>query len=321
MAFVQRLISASFQLTPGGRVQQFAESGTNTATIQAASSVGQGGLRISAKCLKMATPGLGMLEMSIYGLSLSLMNQLATLGMRYQLVAGNTVTLKAGDASAPLATVFTGTVLQAWADFSRQPDVGFHVSAQAMGDQSVIAIPPTSVKGTADAAQIIQGIVAQMPGYTFENNGVSAKLSNPYFYGSPRSQIQACAAAAGCDWTVDNNVVILVPKGKARSGTAPIIAPPPAGQMIGYPTFTEFGLKLQTVFDPTLRMMGDVQVQSSILQNNAAAPNPSNAAMAPSGGLWRIYGIDHDVDTLVPRGKWQTTIETWNPAYPQPVPK
>lgn len=317
MALVQRLIEVQFTLTPGGRIQSFNESGTNSVTLQAATSVGQGGLRISAKCLKMATPGLGMLEMTIYGMTLSLMNQLATLGIRYQLVAGNTVTLKAGDANAGLPTVFIGTVLQAWADFSQMPDVGFHVSAQAMGDQSVVALAPTSVKGTADAAQVIKGIVAQMPNYTFENNGVSAKLSSPYFYGSPRSQIQACATAAGCDWTVDNNTVILVPKGKARNGSAPIIAPPPAGQMIGYPTFTEFGLKLRTVFDPTLRMMGDVQVQSSIL-NSTGQPNPNNAPSQPAGGTWRIYGIDHDIDTLVPRGKWQTTIETWNPSFPQP---
>jgi hypothetical protein len=323
MAFTQKVIEVSFKLTPGGRVSTFNESGTDTLTIRAATSVGQGGLRISAKCLKMATPGLGMLEMSIYGLTLSVMNQLATLGIRYQLVSGNTVTVKAGEAGAnALPTVFIGTVVQpgAWANFEHMPDVPFHVTAQAMGDQAVIMIPPTSVKGTADAAQLIEGIVGQMPGYTFENNGVNAKLSNPYFYGSPRSQIQACANAAGCDWNVDNNTVAIVPKGKARGGNVPTIAPPPTGQMIGYPTFTEFGLKLKTAFDPTLRMMGDIKVQSSILAS-AGQPNPSNAPAQPAGGgTWRIFAIDHDIDTLVHRGKWQTTIEAWNPAFPQPIP-
>lgn len=320
MALAQRIISVTFKLTPGGRVQKFAESGGDSVTIQAASGVGSGGLRISAKCLKMATPGLGMLEMAINGMTLSLMNQLATLGIRYQQVAGNTVTLKAGIAGggAP-ATVFIGTVLQAWPDFSRMPDVPILVTAQAMGDQSVVAMPPTSSKGTADAAQLIEAIVAQMPGYTFENNGVSVKLSNPYFYGSPRTQIQAIATAAGCDWSVDNNTVILTPKGKARKGDAVLIAPPPDGEMINYPTFTEFGLKLRTVFNPNLRMMGNVKVRSSILAT-PGQPNPSNAPAQPGGGVWRIYAIDHDIDTLVPRGKWQTTLETWNPDYPQPAP-
>lgn len=292
--FVQRLISMSVKLAAG---KAPFPGGNNQATFE--------GLRIIAHCTKMATPSLGMLSLQVYGMDLDTMNQLSTLGIAYQQVPGNTITLLAGDSSAPnsLATVFIGTIYNAWADFSGAPDVAFHIEAQTLGLQSVTTTNPTSISGSADVGQIMSGLAGQI-GATFENNGVNAKLSNPYFYGSPRTQIAACAKAAGCDWVVDNNVLAIMPKAQPRNGSPIVISPNTIQE--GYPTFTQFGIKVKILFNPNIKYRDQIQIKDS--------------QVTPANGSWTVYTLDHDIASRTPGGPWFTMIEGWNPKYPQPVP-
>lgn len=299
MSFIQRLISAKFQLgtnADGTPAKPFTESGSDTLTIS--------GLRMSATVNKAATPGGATLQMQIYGMTLSQMNQLATLGMVYSQIKRNTITVLAGDASAPLATVFIGTILQAWINFDNMPDVAFHIEAQTLAAEAVISAQPTSISGGVDVAQMM-GNFAQQMGCSFENSGVSAKLPVSYFYGSIPNQAAACANAAGINWFVDNEILAIWPKGKSRAGTIPLISTTTG--LIGYPGFTAYGLMLKTLFNPELRFGASVKVQSSL----------ATVSALNTTGIWTIYSLDHEIESMVAHGKWYTSIVCYNPAFPR----
>lgn len=289
MAFVRRILEFKFQLAQGS----FLESGTDTVTLR--------GLRATAKVIKAGTPSLGQAQLQIFGMKLSLMNQLATLGMVYQLIPRNVVTVSAGDEGSSLSVVFAGTITQAWADFQSAPDVPFNVQAHTLGAESVIAADPISFTGSADVAGIMSGLAGKM-NCTFENNGVQAKLSNPYFYGSARSQADACASAAGIKWVADDTTLAIWPSGGARGGDIPLISP--QSGMVGYPSFMAYGINVRTIFIPSIKFGAKIKVESSL---------------KPACGTWAVVLLAHDLATLVPGGEWYSSIGAFNPNYPQPV--
>src|ERR1700751_2366097 len=117
MALVQRKLRATFKLAGA----TFQESGTDTVTVA--------DLRMSAKIVKAGGPTMNNLQLRIYGMTLSLMNQLSTLGMKVTIDRRNMVTLEAGDSASAPSVVFVGTIVDAWADMQSMPDVGFNISA------------------------------------------------------------------------------------------------------------------------------------------------------------------------------------------------
>jgi len=288
MTFVKRQLSVSFQLQSGAGSSastQFAESGSNTVSLS--------NLRMSAKIIKSGDPTLNKLDLTIYGMTLSLMNQLSTFGQQINLIRPSLVTVTAGDA---LSTVFQGNVQHAWSDFQGAPDVPFHVEAFSGLMGGIQPMPPTSFQGSQDAAQIMQQCASKM-NLSFENNGVGNKLSDPYFWGSPRSQAQQCAESGNFNWAIDDSTLAIWPKNKARSGGAVTISP--QNGMISYPSFTAAGILVRTLFNPQIKFGAQVQVQSSLGRAN---------------GTWNIIGLSHELESQLPKGQWFSTLECWNPS-------
>jgi hypothetical protein len=239
--------------------------------------------------------------MQVYGMTLSLMNKLSTLGMSIQLVPRNTVLVQAGDAISGLSTVFIGTITNAWADFQAAPEVSFHVEAHTGLIEAVAPVPASSYTGPTTVVSIMSSLATQM-GLAFEDNGVDVTLSSPYFYGSARNQAQACAEAADINWVIDNASLIIWPKNGGRNGSIPLVSPDTG--MVGYPAYTAQGLALRTLFNPAIGFGGKIQVQSSL---------------TPACGVWAVYSLNHDLDSQVPRGNWFSDIGAYNPNFPPPV--
>jgi hypothetical protein len=99
-------------------------------------------------------------------------------------------------------------------------------------------------------------------------------------------------------------VLAIWPKGGARGGTIPLIAAPPAGGMIGYPSYTQIGILVKTVFNPQVAYGGKIQVQSIV---------------TGASGTWGIIRMDHALDSLVPKGLWESSLWCFNPTYQTPV--
>ena len=70
--------------------------------------------------------------------------------------------------------------------------------------------------------------------------------------------------------------------------------------------FTAYGLLLKILFNPSLRFGASIKVQSSL--------KPANAA-----GTWTIYTLDHDIEAMVPHGRWFTSLICYNPNFPRQV--
>ena len=288
MSFTQKLITATITLAQGS----FAgTSGQNQVTLS--------GYRMSAKIVKAGGNSQGELSLRIYGLGLPLMNQLSTLGRTPVIIDGkNSISVSAGDSQVGMTVVFVGTILQANIDFSDPPNGILEITAYAGLGQALQTVAPSSYQSAADAAVIMSGLATQ-GGLTFENNGVSVMLRNPYFPGSLRSQMQACAEAANINWIIDDGKLAIWPKSGSRGGAVPLISPQTG--LIGYPYPSGQGLLgLRTQFNPQLTFGGRINVQSSI---TAAC------------GLWTICHIDHEIETMVIGGKWQTSVQGTPPGY------
>ena len=288
MAFIQHAISVTFKLADKNT---FTESGTNQVTVA--------NRRISCDVMNAGVPSGSELHMSIYGMTLSTMNDLATLGQRVALVPKNTVTVVADD-----ATVFVGTVLNAWADFGAAPEVAFRVEAiSGLGD-AIAPVPPSSFKGSTDVVNVMQSFAGKM-GLNFENNNVNAKLSNCYFPGTIRDQALACAKHAGIGVDFSNGTLSIWPGNGTRGGTTPTVSPDD-GTMVGYPSFIAEGILIKTLFNPSIKFMGQIKVQGS--------------QITPANGTWGIFGLNHSLESQMPHGQWFSIVSCFNPKFAPPAP-
>ena len=298
MTFVQRLLNVQVSLASGPEGQQrtFAESGTDTVVLS--------GLRMSCKIVKAGGLSDSMMDIRIWGMTASLMDQLSTLGIQVNLVPKNRIVVTAGDAVAGMATVFDGYVLAAYADYSNAPDVPFVISAQVGIPYAVIPAVATSFRGAADVATIMAGFATLM-GLRFENNGVQKTLSNPNFSGSVKTQAQACVTAAGIEWNRgDNGILAIWPKNGFRGGAVPLVSS--STGMVGYPTYDAYGILVKTLFNPSIGLGGKIKVESSLKR---------------ASGEYAVYSLNHVLDAQVPNGNWFSMVGCYNPKFPTPYPR
>jgi hypothetical protein len=296
MALVRRKLRATITLAAiEGQAQTFSDSaGADTVVIEK--------LRMSAEILHAGGPSDGTLDLTVYGLSESTINKLSTLGMQLNLVPKNQIVLEAGDDQSGMGTVFTGFVLSAFGDFNASPDVSFHISAHTLAPQAVIPAKASSFKGSADVATIMSGFATQL-GLKFENNGVNGKLSNAYFSGSAKTQAQACVDAAGIAWNHgEGGVLAIWPKNGSRNGQVPVVSKDTG--MKGYPTYTAYGISVETLYNPSIGFGQQIQVQSRI---------------QAASGTWAVYGLSHHLESEMPNGNWFSTVLGYNPKFPVPV--
>lgn len=311
MSFVERRLSAAIKLAPDTQTNQpnvFAGTQSDSVTLA--------GSRMSLRVQNSGATAGSNAQLSVWGLTPSLMNQLATLGMVLQLIPRNTVTVAAGDAGGGMAAVFVGTIIQAYADYNQAPDVPFRFECLSGAAEGAIPYPASSYTGATDVATILSTI-ARNQGWGFENSGVDVKLSSPYLSGSAMTQVRAVAEHAHINASLINNVLCIWPRYGAREsvGGIPLLAPPPVGQMIGYPSFTQQGIMVRSVFDPRVIFGGQIKVESSIFTTQ------SLARMENVSSLWNVYKLDLALDALMPRGEWASTIYGYNPRYPAPIPR
>jgi hypothetical protein len=299
-SFVQRLINVSFTLANGQFIEgssqgsPTAASGVNTATVS--------GLRASARINKAGGSVMGELDLQVWGMTRSLMDQLSTLGQAVQLLTRNTVTITAGDAISGMGTVFIGTTVNCWGDYNSAPEVPFHVEAQTAAAGAVIPMPPTSISGSADVATMLSGLATRLS-LKFENNGINTKISNAYYAGSARDQVLAIVRDANINWNNgDDGILAIWPKGKSRGGSIPYIAPEHG--LIGYPTYTANGIEVRCIFNPSIGLGGQIQVQSSLKE---ASKN------------WIVYGMNHSLDAMLPGGLWESRLYCYPIGAPTPI--
>jgi hypothetical protein len=277
VAFSSKIITVTFQLGTGA----FGETGTNTVTVS--------GLRAS---VEVVISGGYECHLKLHGLTPSLLNQLSSVSLAAMVLRRNLVSIAAGDAENGMATVFRGMIQEAWVDLTQQPVSVLTVTAFDTGALlAVTPVAPSSFNGAADVATILSGL-ARQAGLQFENSGVNVKLATPYLSGSLGDQIRAVCEHAHIAYAIDQATLAIWPRGGSRGGLIPLISP--ATGMQGYPGYTAQGITVTTLFNPSLRFGGDVQVQSGLLQ---------------ACGQWHIVGLAHALESETPNGHWFSSLQ------------
>jgi baseplate hub protein gp41 len=250
------------------------------------------GLRVITQVHMSGMPNHITADVRIYGMALSLMNKLSTLGKiagRYE--RNNIVSISAGDVGKPPALIFTGTIQEAWADFGGAPEVFFTIQAHSGLADRMKPVPPTSYAGAVDAATIMQTMATAM-GRKFENNGVHAILPNAYYPGTMLDQLEKCAQAVPCNLLDDGTTVAIWPIDGSRAG--PITKLSPATGLIGYPSYTGAGVAFRTLYNPEIFFGCTVDIDSSV---------------TPAKGKWVVNVLTHNLQSEMPGGEWFTDME------------
>lgn len=266
-------------------------------TLNAGSFGGKGvekiirGLPVEVRVSKPGGFEAGKASIQIGGLTVDEMSQLTTLAFRPLEARHNKIAIFAGDFMRGLSCIFAGEIYTAFADFNKSPDPVFKIECICGYYPNLLAVGPLTIKGDAPVSDLISQ-QAKLAGYQFENQGVTTRLKNAVFNGSPVQKIKAMAKQAGAQVIIDDDRVLLLQKDKERQGSRILISAQTG--MLGYPSFSTFGIEVDTLFNPDYRMFGVVEVQSIV-------PKAS--------GAWKIIKIEHNLTAYQPSaGPWNTHL-------------
>ena len=294
MAFARRIINLRFELGAG----DFGSPGIDTVDLS--------GQRMSVDITHAGGNSLSLAELRIWGMSLDVMNRLTLLNVYATPErVNNRITISAGDGDGGVAVCFVGGIQEAWIDGSDLPGVAFHVAAASAFVENIRPIAPTAYKGTVDVAIVLSGIAAQM-GLSLENSGVSGVvLNDPYFPGALGAQLESICQHAHVEYHIDSiaRVLAVWPVGKQRDGES-IIMSAYTG-MVGFPTFTQSGIRIRSLYNPNLIFGRKLLVTSDF----------SSAC-----GMWVIANVNHNLDCETPGGAWFTEVECTLFGHSPPIP-
>lgn len=273
MTYKKRTLKFEFTLKDGA----FDESGNNILTID----------NIKAEIEIGAYGGITgtTLEARVYGLGIDNMALLSYKGIQLNGAKQNMMKVWADD-----RPVFFGSITNCFADLNQMPDAPLIISAFSTGFDQSITAAPFSKDGVASVNEIITTIAASI-GYTVVNNGVLAKLENPYFEGNPIAQIQQCAHAAGIEIDFRLGAIYIWPQGGSIDDTIPLISPQYG--LIGYPVFSNYGINFQCQYSDLILRGRKIQLETSL-------PNGS--------GVYTVQSAVHHLSTWTEGGPWSTIV-------------
>lgn len=285
--YIQRKIDVTFSIGTGN----FGEGGLGTFTLR--------GYRCQVTITK-AMHEQTVMNMRIWGMKLSTMQQILTFGQEYVATRNNNVMVEAGDDLSGMTQVFYGNIYDAFFDGNSQPDVALQVTAYEGQLAAIKPAPPISVQGSADVGQTMQQLADQI-GAKFENGGVDTKLRDIYYPGTAYQQIRRISEHAGVNFTLENNVLAIWQRNQSRpAGTVPFFSP--SNGMKDYPTFNQQGIIVTCLFRKILNIGQLVSVQSQLF-NGTDEPD--------SGEIWNytVYAYLYNLESEMPDGPWFTTFQ------------
>lgn len=247
------------------------------------------GFRASVDIDKAGGVQMSTLRAKIFGVRQADMSSATTLQWKPGTFIPNTVEVYAID--GPVETlVFAGNIINAWGDYGSMPDVYLHIQAQSAYFNQLKAVQPRSFKGAADVASVMS-LIARDMGYSFENNGVTTKLSDLYLANTGLEQAKELARAAGCDLYLDDKTLAITPPNVPRKTLIPNISRDSG--LVGYPTFDGVGVNFTSLFNPSVVFGGAINLISDVQQ---------------AAGEWVVTSVAHRLESEKPGGAWFSTI-------------
>lgn len=251
------------------------------------------GLRVSAR-IRYEAGAYNMADIQIYGLSQDFMRQLITIhayGWTGNSFVNNRIALRYTDETN--VTIFEGGIVSALIDYNTAPEVPFAILASATHMEQMTAPEALSFPGSVTVETILQKILGKSAGKTLENKGVDTVLTDESVNGSVMDMIDQVCRHANIEYWMQNNTLIIAPKGATDKSTTPIELTPETG-LVGWPVLTQYGCNALALFSPDYVAMRTVKL---------ACP-----ALFDGTRLFFINGMTHEIDSEVPGGRWHTRL-------------
>jgi hypothetical protein len=260
------------------------------------------GLRVSCKIVKTASAAMNECQLRIWGLSPDIYNKLTSIYSVTNYIQQNTVRVMAGDSETnPNPTVFIGQITIAQIDLNSQPDSVMNIVAQTALLQALVPVDSTKYPNSFDVATAM-GSLATIMNLDFEPNGVQQILPRSTFNGTARDQAIDLARAANINMIIDDNTLVIFPKNGSRTSQKVItISDAQEPAMIGYPSYSNIGIGVKTLYNPGIKWGAQIQVTSSL-------------KVANLNGIWTVFGLAHTLESEMPDGRWDTEIQANNPS-------
>lgn len=286
-SFVRRRLKVTFILTGSGMV--FPGTNSNTLVLD--------GLRTVAVVQAVANQAT-QADIRVYGMRQQDMDALTVLWFNLENAIRNHVVIleASSDNGATWSQVFSGAPIEAQAEYRGAPEVFFHVMAQLQYFAQLNPTDATSYPGAASVVSILESLATKTT-LRVQNNGVTAVLKNPYFYGTAFDQMRQVCRAAGIDWYLKGDVFAIAPRGSPRLNPPVVILSPTSG-LIGYPVAGraggDIGITLQCLYNPAIDCGFPLEVRDS--------------AQFWANGKWKPVSMQHTLSANMPNGPWSTEL-------------
>lgn len=269
------------------------------------------GLRCQATIQSYSGTGgsaASQLQMRISGMKNADMAKLSTLGFRDGFYKKNAINVFAGDDASGMSLVFSGGITYANVDYNSMPDVGIEILAAASADAQYASIAANSFKGDISAASMLEA-VARSADLKFQNNGVTAVLSNHAVAGTANDQIVDICAAVGCQHLIEGKTLYIWPAHGSIDDN--VIDVGPDTGLVGYPRYIKGGLELTTIFNPSLRCGRRVKVTSSTPAPSANNPAVNSLVVPGANGTFYCKVLTHDLASQTPDAPWFSHMQLY----------
>ena len=287
MSFTQKQLRVTLILAGANAV--FPGTNSNTLVVDR--------LRTSARVQAVARLAT-QCELKIYGMRQPDMDALTVVWANPPVILDHVVILEANNTGKAdgWVQVFKGTIVEGQPDYRSQPDVSFSLLAVTGYFVKVNPVAPASFPGETDIEALAGDIVDRMGApwtLTVADGANDNVISNAYLSGTLWDQLAQACQAANCDFYVQGDEVLITPNGLPRSETPAIVLSLASG-LVGYPMFERSGLNVTALFDPAFQAGAALDIQSAV---------PS------ATGRWFPYSMMHDLESIVPNGRWLTTMQ------------
>lgn len=287
MSFDEKRLKVTLYL--GEKDKSFDDKGNNVVVLE--------GFRVSATV--QSGNGAGVTphaKVMIWGLSLDVMNKIVKIQWNTEQARLNNIKIEADNGDGNYSLVFQGNITFAYPNFGSASENILIIDSNTAIAQQITPVNPTSYNGEVDVAEAIKIICEQM-NMQFENNGVNAKVSNPYLPQTALEKVRKLCEMANVNMYLDKNTIAITPKGQPRKNKIAVISP--RSGLLGYPIPHLQGITIKCLYDPIITFGGTIEVRDSLIEM--------------ANGQWRVFGITINLESMVPNGRWEMEIQAASP--------
>ena len=233
----------------------------------------------------------GQVHVAVWGLPLSTINELTTIGPVMSARKNNGINIFAGDDPGKMSKVYSGIIYMAWADFQAAPENVLHIVAYSSALAQVKIAPTRSFPGEKNISEILQEIADEQQ-LTFEDNLLKPIfLRDQHCKGDVLSQIRDICYKANVNWTIEVGILAIWPKDRSR--IRELIPVNKDTGLVGYPMFSSQGVILKMLYNPEIIQGGKIVLKSSL---------------TPANGKWTVATCMHMLESEIPGGQWFTQV-------------